>query len=123
MSDRHTLPPYSLRMPSELRGLLEKSAKKSKRSLNAEIIARLEQTFSDDHLASRNAEYEQWLEEHPDAVPGQSMVSLLSKLRAFLSLAEESARDVERLYDEKTGEHAQVVDENGNLIKSYERKS
>lgn len=46
MSDRHVLPPYSLRMPEELRGLLEVAAKQSKRSLNAEIIARLEESFS-----------------------------------------------------------------------------
>ncbi|CAE6906818.1 Arc domain-containing protein [Pseudomonas marincola] len=46
MSDRHALPPYSLRMTSELRQLLEESAKKTKRSLNAEIVARLEESFS-----------------------------------------------------------------------------
>lgn len=46
MSDRHALPPYSLRMTSELRQLLEESAKKTKRSLNAEIVARLEESFA-----------------------------------------------------------------------------
>lgn len=42
MTDRHTLPPYSLRMPTELRERLESLAKESRRSLNAEIVARLE---------------------------------------------------------------------------------
>lgn len=46
MSDRHILPPYSLRMPAELRDQLEEAAKTGKRSLNAEIVARLESTFS-----------------------------------------------------------------------------
>lgn len=44
MSDRHVLPPYSLRMTAELREMLESAAKKKKRSLNAEIITRLEYT-------------------------------------------------------------------------------
>ena len=44
MSDRHALPPYSLRMTAELRAKLEASAAKIKRSLNAEIIARLEES-------------------------------------------------------------------------------
>ena len=44
MSDRHVLPPYSLRMTAELREMLESAAKKKKRSLNAEIITRLECT-------------------------------------------------------------------------------
>lgn len=42
MSDRHSFPPYSLRMPVELREHLENSAKQNHRSLNAEIVARLE---------------------------------------------------------------------------------
>lgn len=45
MTDRHVLPPYSLRMPALLRENLEASARHTKRSLNAEIIARLESTF------------------------------------------------------------------------------
>lgn len=42
MSDRHVLPPYSLRMPADLREQLETSSQKAKRSLNAEIVSRLE---------------------------------------------------------------------------------
>lgn len=47
MSDRHVLPPYSLRMPTELREDLEALAKLNKRSLNAEIVARLERSIDD----------------------------------------------------------------------------
>ncbi|MFP5422649.1 MAG: Arc family DNA-binding protein [Gammaproteobacteria bacterium] len=45
MSDRHVLPPYSLRMPDDLRKQLEVASKQTKRSLNAEIVARLEASF------------------------------------------------------------------------------
>lgn len=46
MSDRHALPPYSLRMPQELREQLDSAAKVNRRSLNAEIVARLEKSFA-----------------------------------------------------------------------------
>ncbi|MEZ1423383.1 Arc family DNA-binding protein [Pseudomonas monteilii] len=46
MSDRHILPPYSLRLPQELRARLEKAAEISRRSLNAEMVARLEDSFT-----------------------------------------------------------------------------
>lgn len=39
--------PYGLRMPPTLRHALEKAAKESRRSLNAEIVARLEQSLAD----------------------------------------------------------------------------
>ncbi|MCX5511203.1 Arc family DNA-binding protein [Pseudomonas sp. BJa3] len=45
MTDRHILPPYSLRMPADLREKLESSASEGKRSLNAEIVARLEASY------------------------------------------------------------------------------
>ena len=47
MSDRHAIPPYSLRMPQELRDRLESVAKGNHRSLNAEIIARLEESLAE----------------------------------------------------------------------------
>jgi len=42
--------PYPIRMNAELRSFLEKSAKKNKRSLHAEIIARLYATCDIDNL-------------------------------------------------------------------------
>ncbi|WP_078478452.1 Arc family DNA-binding protein [Pseudomonas parafulva] len=45
MNDRHVLPPYSLRMPADLREKLEASSQQAKRSLNAEIVARLEASY------------------------------------------------------------------------------
>lgn len=52
MSDRHVLPPYSLRMPAEIREKLEDAAIGGKRSLNAEIVARLEETFEIEEVLS-----------------------------------------------------------------------
>lgn len=46
MSDRHTISPYPIRMPSDLRSRLEERARKGARSLHAEIIARLEETLA-----------------------------------------------------------------------------
>lgn len=37
--------PFGLRMPPQLRKQVEESAKENKRSLNAEILARLEESF------------------------------------------------------------------------------
>ncbi len=46
MSDKHQTPSYPLRIPAELRARLEDEAKTHKRSLNAEITARLENSFT-----------------------------------------------------------------------------
>jgi len=45
MSDRHQTKPYPLRMPDDLRQQLEAAAKENHRSLNAEIVARLQESF------------------------------------------------------------------------------
>ncbi|MGR4893775.1 Arc family DNA-binding protein [Stenotrophomonas sp. LARHCG68] len=37
--------PYGLRMPADLKAMLEESAQKAGRSLNAELVARLERSF------------------------------------------------------------------------------
>ena len=38
--------PFGLRMPAELKETLEKSAEKNRRSLNAEILVRLEESIT-----------------------------------------------------------------------------
>lgn len=45
MNDRHAISPYPIRMPVELRRRLEEGAKAGSRSLHAEIISRLEESF------------------------------------------------------------------------------
>ena len=121
MTDRHVLPPYSLRMPADLREKLESSAKHAKRSLNAEIIARLEESYALDQARVDQAAYEAWAEANSVESADQSIVLALSHLRFLLASAGEGLKKVERLYDEKTGEHALTADEDGNVIKSYER--
>ena len=45
MTDRHQAQAYPLRLPADLKAKVEEAAAASGRSLNAEIIARLESTF------------------------------------------------------------------------------
>lgn len=54
MSDRHAISPYPLRMPDDMRAVLEAAAKEVGRSLHAEIIARLERTLQEDGQALPN---------------------------------------------------------------------
>lgn len=51
-----TDPQFKLRMPAELKGAIESAASKNNRSMNAEIVARLEQSFREsaqDPLSSK----------------------------------------------------------------------
>ena len=48
MSDRHSISPYPIRMPPDLRDRLEASARDGNRSLHAEIIARLAASYADE---------------------------------------------------------------------------
>lgn len=50
MSDRHAISPYPVRMPNELRQRLDSSARQGSRSLHAEIISRLEESFAPAHI-------------------------------------------------------------------------
>jgi hypothetical protein len=45
-NDRHQQKPYPLRMPAELREALEETAKSNGRSVNAEIVARLQESLT-----------------------------------------------------------------------------
>lgn len=45
MSDQHTTVQYQLRLPQELRDKIKESAGEHNRSMNADIVARLEQSF------------------------------------------------------------------------------
>lgn len=48
MTDTHKTVQYQLRLNEELRERLKKSAETHNRSMNADIVARLEQTFKDE---------------------------------------------------------------------------
>lgn len=43
---KQTDPQYKLRLPQELKDLIEEAAKRSGRSMNAEVVARLQTTFA-----------------------------------------------------------------------------
>lgn len=49
MSSGHLHPQYNLRWPEELRDKIAASAKAHNRSMNADIVARLEQSFTETH--------------------------------------------------------------------------
>ena len=51
MSSGHLHPQYNLRWPEELRQKVAQSAKEHNRSMNADIVARLEQSFEKDDAA------------------------------------------------------------------------
>ncbi len=48
MSDKHTTVQYQLRLPEELRNTIRESAKNHNRSMNADIVARLEASFAEE---------------------------------------------------------------------------
>lgn len=52
MSEKPQPPSYPLRMPGHLRERVEKAAELNKRSLNAEILARLEESLTAEQIAS-----------------------------------------------------------------------
>lgn len=56
MSEKQQQASYPLRMPSELREQLEQLAARSKRSLNAEIVARLEESVAGNQQAEQIAD-------------------------------------------------------------------
>jgi hypothetical protein len=81
-------------MPEELRRSLELAAKQAKRSLNAEIVARLESTFTPAESAvERAARLDQIREK---AMPG--MVEILADLQAKVAQEiEQRAREIASL--------------------------
>ena len=94
MTDRHSISPYPIRMPSDLRERLEQAAKQGSRSLHAEIIARLESTFTPAESAvERAARLDQIREK---AMPG--MVEILADLQAKVAQEiEQRAREIASL--------------------------
>lgn len=64
MSTNQTDPQYKLRLPPELKAKIEESAKLHNRSMNADMVFRLEQTFAPPALpqAGERLTFEEWLE-------------------------------------------------------------
>ncbi len=62
MSENQRDPQYKLRWSEELREKVAQSAKKHNRSMNADIIARLEKSFDDEDLPWLNGTNKEYLE-------------------------------------------------------------
>lgn len=84
MSDRHTISPYPIRMPPELRALLEASANHGARSLHAEIIARLWSTFRKNDIVRQNLGLP-FAEEVPDNPTPDRKISGVDKAKLIES--------------------------------------
>ncbi|WP_224790488.1 Arc family DNA-binding protein [Pseudomonas fluorescens] len=101
MTDRHVLPPYSLRMTAELRDQLEASAGQAKRSLNAEIVARLEESFARDTVAQPLSEHDAAMQ-----VLARMYQETLDKISDLKSMSNLSHMDqVELLHEEATAKY------------------
>lgn len=55
MATKQTDPQYKLRLPAELKERIERAALENKRSMNAEIVARLEASFEADASPPRES--------------------------------------------------------------------
>lgn len=97
MSEKIQPTAYPLRMPLPLREKLEESARKTKRSLNAEITARLEESFSprtlDEVEIAKAAELDREIARlsMESAKYSRAMDALIGKARAATSTAEEDS--------------------------------
>lgn len=96
-------PPYGLRMPPDLKERVQKAAEASNRSMNAEIIARLEATFRDQRRL--------------DATQQEEVALILAEMKAdraafnkrlemLAARAEETRRRLRELEREKGGEES-----------------
>lgn len=58
MENARTINPFALRLPPETRARLKRAADISGRSLNSEILARIESSFGEDQTEKRLADIE-----------------------------------------------------------------
>lgn len=112
--------PFGLRLQPDVKQRLEEAAERNKRSLNAEISARLEHTLAEDDFHDQQAEHEAWLKENASAIDEDGMAIALMRTRQAIDEAQSNLKRIERLHDERTGEHTLIMNKDGNLIKSYE---
>ncbi|RKG35189.1 Arc family DNA-binding protein [Acinetobacter guerrae] len=75
MESRDTGTQHKLRMPPELKEKLFSSAKSMNRSLNAEIVARLETTFENDDHIQDLTDRVKWLE--------KNLLKVMQELRMY----------------------------------------
>ena len=66
MSSGHLHPQYNLRWPEELRQKVAQSAKEHNRSMNADIVARLEQSFEPEIQVHETLEFKLMMQSYLD---------------------------------------------------------
>lgn len=66
---------YNLRLPQELKDKIAESAKELNRSMNADIVARLEESFEQKIQNLKNAPTEELMKELAKRLDGFSVVS------------------------------------------------
>lgn len=84
MSDQHTTVQYQLRLPEELRDEIKESAKTHNRSMNADIVARLEQSFNSNAEQVFASKYEELQNEY------KTTKNLLNEISAAVLRLKES---------------------------------
>nr|WP_082995226.1 Arc family DNA-binding protein [Halomonas elongata] len=114
--DNRTDPQYKLRMPAELRDRLKDAAKKNHRTMNAEIVARLQESFGPLNEFAR---------EFDDGQP-TGLERLFAELDAdhhLVSVAEDQhILDLLRTKSEALQSTKQIVASIDNKIESHRRQ-
>jgi hypothetical protein len=89
MATEQTDPQYKLRWPEELRDKVVKAAEENRRSINAEIIARLSVTFLDDQLASASPNFDKLLQLVADIAAEKAAIKTVERLYEYERLPPE----------------------------------
>ena len=85
--------PFALRMPPEMRTRVEASAKEKRRSLNAELLARLESTFAEEDRVL-HMDLGEYASEILAAVDAEATAAQAPELARRLSVVEDQLQQV-----------------------------
>lgn len=110
MSDQHTTVQYQLRLPQELRDKIKESAIAHNRSMNADIVARLEDSFEPSLPPSFGLEQMEVLTKMAGASYMLMLQDRIDKLND-----DEALKAVRSLINEVSEEYKHVMDNVGGL--------
>ena len=99
--------PFALRMPAELRGQIEEAASSNKRSLNAEVVARLQDSFETSATVAGRA----------TVLELKSLMTEVSLISALLSMVQQQPQSQER--DGLLKQLVERVDAMGDIPKLF----
>ena len=97
MPAKQTHPQYKLRLPPELKARIENAAGANRRSMNAEIVARLERTFVHERLRETMPPSFDDMKDEPDLKSESGIHRLITALeeRGFIRRLPNRARALE----------------------------